>query len=586
MLLLNSDRVVSIDRISEAIWNGHPPATARTQVAICVAELRKALRSAGFRDDVVLTSSPGYMLRRGEHDIDLLSFRTKVAEARALVAKRDIVRATEVFDEALALWRGRPLHDITSAVVEIEVERIQEQKLAVQEERTALHLQLGRHRELISELAPLVEEHPLREQTRAQLMLAQYRAGRRAEAMETFRQGRKHFITEIGLEPGPLLQELHEAILTDDPSVQLPARRTAPAAVSASFPADPLPFSGRDTELSCLDELVSGPAGVGLVTGTAGVGKSGLAVHWAYRSADRFPDGLLYVNLHECCRTPEAADGHETTRSLLAQLGIPAGEIPADPAAAAELYRNRTRGSRILVVLDNVASYQQIRHAVPSGPAATALITSRGQLDELIGTARWLRLQPVGHREAADVLGRLLGGRADAEPRAVAELAELCDRLPAALRIAATKLLAKPHWTIQRLATRLRDPRTRLDHLQHGRESMRTRFQSGYRRLAPDAAEVFRGLGALPAAEFTLQDVTAELRLAPDEAENLVENLVDAHFLEGSCGLDADEVHYRFLPLMGVFAQELHRVDVRAAEEAAGSRRRARTCVPELRFAI
>ncbi|PFG97250.1 transcriptional regulator [Saccharopolyspora erythraea NRRL 2338] len=592
MLLLNPDRVVSIDRISEAIWNGRPPATARTQVAICVAELRKAFRSAGFRDDVVLTSSPGYMLRRADHELDVLSFQARVAEARSLTARREFERATEAYDAALGLWRGRALCDISSAVVEIEVERLQEQKLVVQEERTALHLQLGRHRELISELTTLVEEQPLREQTRAQLMLAQYRAGRRAEAMETFRQARRHFIDEIGLEPGPILQELHEAILSDDPSVRLPSRQSRASSTSipaGTFPADISAFCGRDKELSDLDILLHRPPGVvGLLTGSAGIGKSALAVHWAHRAADRFPGGVLYVNLHDCCRTPQDSDAVDVLHTCLRQLGIAACDVPGDLDDARSLYRGLTQKRDVLVVLDNVASYRQVRHVIPGGTGARALITSRNQISELIDTSLWLRVQPVGHEEAAEMLGALVGHRAAAEPRALRELAELCDRIPAALRIAGTKLIAKPHWPIQRLTSRMRDPRTRLDHLEHGEQSLRRRFQTGYQRLAPEAARMFRLLGGLETAEFGLHDAATLLRLDTGEAENTLESLVDAHLLEGVDGLETDEACYRFLPLLGAFARELHRAEERTAEAArskpprlvaAGGKR-------ELRFAM
>ncbi|GAA4617093.1 AfsR/SARP family transcriptional regulator [Saccharopolyspora hordei] len=589
MLLLNADRVVSIDRISEAVWNGHPPATARTQVAICVAELRKAFRAAGFRDDVLLTSSPGYLLRRAEHEVDLLSFRAKVAEARELTHRGEIVRATERYDEALALWRGRALCDISSAVVELEAERLEEQKLAVQEERTALHLQLGRHRELISELTALVAEKPLREQTRAQLMLAQYRAGRRAEAMETFRQGRQHFIEEIGLEPGPILQELHEAILNDDPAIQAPTRPrppTRPVTRPNTFPADVVSFHGRAAEIAALDELADAPGPtVALITGCTGIGKSALTVHWAHRKAEEFTGGVLYANLHACCREPQESDALETVQQFLRQLGTTASDLPDDLDTATALYQDLMRERRALVLLDNVATYQQIHRVLPPGPRSTAVVTSQNQITELVGTALWLRLRPVRDQEAVELLTELLGDRARAEPRATAELAELCGRLPAALRIAANKLIAKPHWTVQRLVNRLAEPRTRLDHLEHGGERLRSRMHASYQRLSPDVARMFRLLGRLDTSEFGLHDVCALLRLDPNEAERLIESLVDVHLLDGVPGPDTEDLRYRFPPLLRTFAAELNHNEVRAAEAARPPRLVGRSAKAELRFA-
>ena len=301
----------------EAVWLGEPPATARTQVAICIAALRKTFKAEGFGDDLISTAHPGYQLNTAGHRVDLLEFADLVSAAERSAAEGLTAEAAESYEQALKLWRGPVLSGVTGRLVEDEAERLEELRLVTHDEAIALQLALGNHQELIGQLVPLVREHPLRERTRHSLMLAQYRAGRRAEAMETFREGRRLLIVELGIEPGPA----PAGVARRDPAGRPALTLAAPAApegggqpveppVPRGFRRDPL---GPAAQHPCrspggppsprlLDALLGGrsanqPPAIGFVTGVAGVGKTGLAVYWAHRVASQFPDGRLFVDL-------------------------------------------------------------------------------------------------------------------------------------------------------------------------------------------------------------------------------------------------------------------------------------------------
>lgn len=253
LLLLNPGRIVSVDTLVETVWNGRPPATARTQVAICIAALRKRFKAEGCDNEVIVTAHPGYLLALENHYVDSVEFERLTLQAQEAAKEQRTSDAAALHEEALALWRGPALAGVAGTLVEDEIERLEELRLAGYDGYVAAQLELGHHGDLIPGLVSVVRDHPLRERSRYALMLAQYRVGRRAEAMETFREGRAQFIEGLGLEPGPALRELHDAILRDDPSLMASAvvvpkkppevPRTAPLELPADIPA----FVGRDT---------------------------------------------------------------------------------------------------------------------------------------------------------------------------------------------------------------------------------------------------------------------------------------------------------------------------------------------------
>ncbi|WP_210408036.1 AfsR/SARP family transcriptional regulator, partial [Allokutzneria sp. NRRL B-24872] len=553
VLLLAPGRVVSVDSLVNAVWEGTPPATGRTQIAICVAGLRKAFRAAGCADDVIITSSPGYKLLADEHVIDAVRFEQECASAEQAAREGRTEQAAAGVRAALALWRGQVLAGISGQAVESEAARLEELRLSATERLTALRLELGQHRELIGELTALVRDHPLREQARAHLMLAQYRSGRRAEALETFRAGRRQFIDEFGMEPGPALQGLHRAILNDDADLTLaetvaPRREPVARGVPAQLPTSRARFTGRAAELSTLDGMLdgTGPA-VAFVTGAAGIGKTELALRWGRRVAERFPDGQLFVDLRGHDVAAEPVGAQDALAGFLRAFGVPEARIPADPAERSALYRSLLDGKRALVVLDNAASFAQVRPLLPGSGDNVVLVTGRDQIGELLGEhgALRLRLAALSRAESVELLDAGAGDK-DAAGR----LAELCGGLPLALSTAAARLVAKPHWSLTRLARLAEDEDRRLDEF-----GVRSSFDASYRRLSPATATLYARLGALDVPDFAAWVGAAVLDRELAEAESLVEELVDSQLLEVTPA-DDGATRYRFHPLVRCHARE------------------------------
>jgi DNA-binding SARP family transcriptional activator len=234
LLLTRANEVVSVDRLIDELWRESAPRTAGNALQYHVSRLRKALAPA----DVIATREPGYAIRVGPDELDLLRFERLVGEARP--ASPEV--AATLLREALALWRGPALADLAyEPFAQPEILRLEELRLAALEQRLEADLALGRHAELVGELEALVLEHPLRERLRGHLMLALYRSGRQAEALELYQQTRRALLDELGIEPSPALRELEKAILLQDPSVAAPVGGTAEAATP--------PVNGRERSI-------------------------------------------------------------------------------------------------------------------------------------------------------------------------------------------------------------------------------------------------------------------------------------------------------------------------------------------------
>ncbi|MFJ9647452.1 BTAD domain-containing putative transcriptional regulator [Streptomyces sp. NPDC101206] len=576
MLLLAPDRVVSIDQLVEAVWNGRPPATSRTQIAICVASLRKAFQAAGCTDKVIVTAAPGYLLRRGGHQIDSVQFASGVAAAQTLAQRGNAGASADLLGQALALWRGPVLTDISSPVIESEAVLLEHRRLAAYEQYATLQLQLGRHREIIAELTTLVSDQPLWEQARAALMLAHYRSGHRSEALSLFRQAQRVFREEIGLEPGRVLQDLHTAILQETsglmPAADLPGPLSAGTALP-ELPSGAASFIGRDRELNTLDTLLrrarGGASAVGLLVGRPGIGKTALALHWARGAAEAFADGQLYVDLKQT----EAAD---VPVVLLRALGLSDAQIPRSHQDRLKEFHRRVEDRRMLVILDGVPDDTTADELVPKSGSCCFLLTSCRVL--AIAAQVRLRLAELKPAEAVALLGSLVSDGSVEEGGAAAanELAALCDHLPLALSAAAARLVAKPHWRLPHLLARLSDPRHRLEELYTGAPTLRTALGSGYDALPPAAAELYARLGLIDGDRIPVWAAQALLDTDPMDAQGLLEELVDATLLEVTdTGADG-WFRYRLPSLLALHAEEtVHAVEDAAERRAALERVRA-----------
>ncbi|MFG1951158.1 BTAD domain-containing putative transcriptional regulator [Micromonospora sp. NPDC048830] len=555
-LLLNANRVVPTGQVIDALWGESPPSSARAQVQACVSHLRRALPYD--TSDVLITQAGGYRIVVTDGELDHAEFAERVKRARAAAAGGKPADAADLLRSALALWRGVPLGGASGAFVVDAAAALQEQRLAAYEELVDIELALGRYTELIPELSLLVTENPLRERLSSQFVLALAGAGQPVQALQFYDTVKLRLADELGLEPGPHLAAAHLGVLRQEVPVsklsleaaansspRKPAQVVVAQVTPAQLPPAPVWFVGREQHLARLDQvLLKAEQGARTVvlSGTAGVGKSALALQWAHRSVDRFPDGQLYLDLRG------RADGRELSPSsalgmLLRSLGVPAAHVPTSCQEAANLYRSMLAGRRVLVVLDDAVSVDQVRPLLPGCITSGVVITSR---DHLVGLVARDGVQPVpvdlfSPAESRALLVRALGqGRVNGESEAVDRLAAACAHLPLALRIAAAKLAGQPQCPIANRVAELRggDALSVLA-VENDKESwLEGVFDLSYGSLSTAAQRLFRLLGHMPGDWFTVEAATALTDGTPMETIPLLNQLAAAHLIhERSPGL-------------------------------------------------
>ncbi|WP_412543535.1 tetratricopeptide repeat protein [Longispora sp. K20-0274] len=552
LLALDAGRVVSVDRLVDALWSEEPPDRTSGLIQTYISRLRAAFRPAGVD---IRRSGNGYVLEVDPADVDACAFPVAVAAALAGDDPAPL-RA------ALALWRGDPLGDLrTTPLVERIRAGLAEERLAALEECLDRELRAGRHREISAELARLHAEHPLRERLLTLLLLALYRDGRQSEALHRYEEARRHLADELGLDPTPELAALHGRILRNDPD--LTPAPPAPRRVPRLLPYDVRDFTGRVAELAYLMTLAEGVAHtvvISAIDGMPGIGKTAMAVHIAHALADRFPDGQLFVDLHGYTPGRAPVDSAAALRLLLRALGVPENQLPADPDERAALWRDRLAGRRVLILLDNAADAAQVRPLLPGTPGSLVLITSRRRLTTLDG-AESLLLEVLPAEDAHALFVAVAGDAVLAEPDAVAEVLRLCGYLPLAVRIAAARIGLRRHRPVERLAQLLRAEHQRLAELSLDDRDVTAAFNLSYDALPADQRWLFRLLGLHPGADFEPHSVAALADRSPDVAEQLLERLADAHLLLRGTG-----DRYTFHDLLRVYAAD------RAAELAPADR--------------
>src|SRR5579872_2702882 len=413
-LLLDVGHLVTVRQLTDVLWGDTPPAMARAALHNQIRRLRDALDGVGR--DRILTQPGGYLIHLEPGELDVIRMQDLLADARAAARAREWDRASAIAADAVLLWRGEPLADLGSEALTRRSPYLTEIYLQAVETRLEAGLNLGRHADVTSELRRLIAEHPFREHAYALLMLALYRSGSQGEALAVYQAARRLLAGELGCEPGPELQRLHQRILEGDRQLVSPARKSAvaeayPAVVPRELPAAIGQFTGRARELRALTGMLDGPAGtvvISAIAGAAGIGKTALAVQWAHQVADRFPDGQLYVNLRGFHPSGKPVPAAAAVRGFLEALGVQAERIPADLDAQARLYRSLLSGRRMFVLLDNARDEEQVRPLLPGGPGCLVLVTSRCQLSGLVAAegAHALTLGLLSEAEARDLLTR------------------------------------------------------------------------------------------------------------------------------------------------------------------------------------
>ncbi|WP_052422947.1 AfsR/SARP family transcriptional regulator [Nonomuraea candida] len=561
LLALEVNKQVTTERLVELIWPRDPPVTARGMIHTYISGLRGAIARANCSGVSVERTVGAYRLCCDPDHIDVHRFRALLTEAKIA----DDETKVELLHRALALWRGPALAGAAPEDVRETVCRgLDEARLTAVEDLIAAQLRLGRHEELLERLLSLAAEHPGRPRLIGGLMQALHRAGRTAEALTIYQQTRQHLGDELGLDPPAELQELHLSIVRNDP-VRAPgtAPRHDPAPAPRQLPADLPAFVGRADDLKSLlaladDERAGSTVVVGMIDGMAGIGKTALAVHAAHRLADRFPDGQLFVDLHGFTHGVTPATPADALYGLLCALDIPRERIPRRLDERAALLRSTLAGRRVLILLDNALGEAQIQPLLPGSPGCLVLITSRHRLDGLDDAHR-IRLEALPRNDAIAMFTRIAG---DGHPHAlVAELVELCGRLPLAIRVAAARLRARPAWTLAHLVDRLRDPNRRLAELEVGQRSVTSAIDLSYRQLTPAQQRLFRLLGLHPGPDADAYSAAALADTTLDQADRLLDDLLEAGLVH-----EPMPGRYRIHDLLRAYA---------AAEESGSQRQSA-----------
>ncbi|GLW33563.1 AfsR/SARP family transcriptional regulator [Actinoplanes regularis] len=605
-LLLEAGRAVPVGRLMAAVYGDHPPTSARVQVQICVSGLRRLLVVPG-RPHCIITRNQSYVLDPVGCDIDLLTYERLLGEAREAAAAGRRDDAVTSYREALQLWRGgTALEGLDSTLLRSAADQLAEQRLTVYEDCIELELDLGRHRDVIAELTGLIAAHPLRERLRGQLMVALYRSGRQAEALDAYRMARQTLIDELGLEPCEWLQSLERSILTSDPALSLaddpfvtvvsragpepstdpsaappvpvtgpastagsslflPAENDLPALAAAApcmLPTDIADFTGRQEEIDeiqlHLARAAENPGQLAVpviaIVGKPGIGKTTLGVHVSRRLMPQYPGGQLFADLHG--RASRLVSPMQILERFLRTLGVPGGSIPDGLEERAEMYRGLLSDRRVLVVLDNVGNEAQVLPLLPGNPRTAVIVTSRSRLGGLPGAIH-VDVEVFDPRHSIELLSRIAGnGRVQAETEAAESLANLCGQLPLALRIAGARLSARPHWTVEQLARRLENESRRLDELKHGAMGIRVSISMTYDNISADARRLFRLLAVLDCLVFSGWVGAALLDVPLEDAQDLLDDLADAQLVEITGTESGMHSHYRFHDLIRVFARE------------------------------
>jgi DNA-binding SARP family transcriptional activator len=550
LLAVYTGTVLPRSTIIDALWGEDPPMTATSMVLSYISRLRRLLGP----DGPIRTVGNGYRLEPAACELDVHTFGALVRRAQEAQAAGELTTACQAYADALSLWRGDPLADCDILLGHPAVVRLGQQKADAVTGYADAAIAARCPDRILPQLRELTDREPLNERAHALLMIALAGSGQQATALGIFEQMRRRLDNDLGIRPGAELTAAQTQVLNQQIPVDSVSRHVYASAVGAAssqpagrhipsqLPCTVAHFTGRATELAALNTALNQSAGrtivISAIAGTAGVGKTALAIQWSHQITEQFPDGQLYVNLrgYDPDQPMPAADA---LARFLRALGLSGQDIPPEEDERAARYRSLLSGKRMLVVLDNAGSPDQVRPLLPGTPDSTVIVTSRDALAGLVARdgATRLDLGLLPLEDAVGLLGRLIGARVDATPTAVAELADQCCRLPLALRVAAELATSHPGVPLAELSGELADLHKRLDLLAAGgdrRTAVRAVFSWSYQHLGADAAQTFRLLGLHPGPDFEPYAAAALTGMTAEEARQMLDLLARAHLIQAA----------------------------------------------------
>jgi DNA-binding SARP family transcriptional activator len=593
LLAVNPGQAVSLSDLMEEIWGDHQPPSAVAKARGYAAALRRTFSSLEPEVNRIVRAGSGYVLHASENEVDLAGFARDVRRGRRSFAAGDLPAARADLEHALARWRGSMIDGLPRGpLLESRITAIEQDHLMAADLLAEIHLQLGQWSSAYRLMRAQVRADPLRERSQALLMRARYHLDGVAGALEVYQTVCRTLADQLGVEPSPELQWLHRAVLNRDPALHVaaaplpvavappvphqhpgsgpPSGRNRPTgtppvmpAAAGSAIAGPVPpagadFTGRVREIKLLSDALraadgSGPAVV-VVTGPGGLGKTTLCLQVAHQVRSDFPDGQVFVGLRGHARDGAVSAGVAFDR-LLRLLGASEPATPHSIDRRRERFRDLVAGRRLLLVLDDAETYDQVRPLIPDGPGCGVLINSRNRLVGPFRTAH--QLLPLDVTDAIDLLARISGPpHATAGPDEFVELARQCGHTPLALRIAGAKLASKPHWRIERLVGLLRQEHDRAaGHPTLVPRAVRSCLAVCYRGLPSDAQRLLDRISELDLAEITAPESASLLNLPPGHAEEALEHLSDARVIDVSPSTSSGYARYRVHDLVRSFAR-------------------------------
>ncbi|GAB3009984.1 hypothetical protein GCM10017788_79410 [Amycolatopsis acidiphila] len=549
LLATEPGALVHRDTIVDVLWAQSPPPSAVSLIQAHVSRLRRLLEPAGLppREDGVIVSEGGaYRLRLPQNALDLQAFRAFAVRADGASVRGDLRQACEFYERAVELWRGDPLAHLDLVRGHPGVDALGRELVAVLLRYAELACELGEYERVLPRLHSVAAAEPLNELVHARLLIALAASGQQAEALWLYEDLRRRLDRELGVYPGDELATAHLRVLRGEFSgtggTRVCGFRTVQRPIAVRYvvpwqlPAAPRRFTGRKRELAALSGLPdqrTGGAAICALVGMVGVGKTALAVEWAHRMAEDFPDGHLFVDLRGFGPSGNSLAPGDAVYGFLHALGVPPGRLPDDAEEQAKLYRSLLAHRRLLIVLDNARDAGQVRPLLPGAGKCMVLVTSRNRLTGLAAThgAQLVEVGPLDAAEARELLASGLGAeRARTECGEVAELAERCLRLPLALRNAAARVAAFPGLPLSALTASMRGGRQDwLNSLETGDpvSSVRAVLSWSQSALSPGAARLFRLLALHPGPDVTVGAAASLAEVSCQDAHAALTELYD-----------------------------------------------------------